>query len=210
MSRFAAGWVGVGVVAVALMGCAGSTLSLVKDPAQRFDASGFSVTAPPGINWYVVVTSTAEQLYFRKRLGDALVPTLIAVAGTATVQPRPTRAEDLVPFKQRSLEELQQRAPNFAIVIHDLRVDRALGAECVRWIQEETQRNHPHPALRSAVLVTTTYGLDCLHPLDQRSIITIGYSERRIAGATSLIAPGEQLAAEGEAFIQSIRFMRPR
>jgi hypothetical protein len=59
-------------------------------------------------------------------------------------------------------------------------------------------------------LVTTTHQIDCLHPLDQRSILTIGYNERRIKGATSLIAPDQTLAAEGEAFVHSIRFTQPR
>jgi hypothetical protein len=209
MGRHVAGWIGLGLVAVVGVGCAGPSLTLVTDPAQRFDAPGFSVTAPPGSNWYVL-THTAGQVFFAKRLGDAPVPTVAAAAWIMAVNARPTRAEDLVAFKQRSVEELRQREPAYGIELRDLRVDRTFGAECVRWVQEESQRNHPSPALRSAILITTTYGLDCLHPLDQRSIITVGYSERRIKGATSLIAPDQPLAVEGEAFVHSVRFTRPR
>jgi hypothetical protein len=70
-------------------------------------------------------------------------------------------------------------------------------------------------ALRSSTLVTTTHQIDthqidCLHPLDLRSILTIGYSERRIKGTTSLVAPDQTLAAEGEALVHSIQFTQPR
>ena len=65
-------------------------------------------------------------------------------------------------------------------------------------------------ALRSSTLVTTTHQIDCLHPLDLRSILTIGYSERRIKGTSSLVAPDQTLAAEGEALVHSIQFTQPR
>jgi hypothetical protein len=209
MKRLVGGCIGAGLAGVAAMGCAGPTLTLVKEPAQQIDARGFSVTAPHGSNWYVMMP-IADRVFFAKRLGDALVPTVAAAAWITTVKARPSRAEDLVPFKQHSIEELQQWEPTLRIELRDVEVDRSLGAECVRWVQEEDQRSHPDPALRAAVLVTTTHGLDCLHPLDSRSIITIGYSERRIKGATSLIAPDQLLAAEGEAFVHSLRFMPPR
>ena len=39
----------------------------------------------------------------------------------------PTRAEDLVGFKERTLEELRRREPDYAIVLRELKVDRARG-----------------------------------------------------------------------------------
>ena len=92
------------------------------------------------------------------------------------------------------------------IVLRDLKVDRALGAACVSWEQEEEQRNHPNPALRQYVLVTITRGVDCLHPLDPRRIVSIGYSERRVRGTPSLLGPGQPLEEEGGAFVRSVRF----
>ncbi len=122
------------------------------------------------------------------------------------METRPTRAEDLVGFKERTLEELRRREPNYVIVLTELKVDRAPGAECVSWKQEEEQRNHPSPALRQHVLLTTTRGFDCLHPLDPQRIVTIGYSERRVSGTPSLLVRGQLAGEEGEAFVQSIRF----
>lgn len=80
------------------------------------------------------------------------------------------------------------------IVLTELKVDRA------------QQRNHPSPALRQHVLLTTTRGFDCLHPLDPQRIVTIGYSERRVSGTPSLLVRGQLAGEEGEAFVQSIRF----
>ena len=200
--------VAMGLAGLVAAGCAALAPMLVRDPTQRFGARGFSVAAPPGSNWYVVMPS-AREVHFTKRLGDAPVPSVYVAAWIASTKAPLARAEDLVPFKQRSLEEVRQQEPAYTIDLRDLQVDRTPGAECVRWVQEEEQTNHPNPALRSATLVTTTYGLDCLHPFDQRSMITIGYSERRIKGATSLIGPGQPLAAEGEAFVHSIRFTPP-
>lgn len=205
MAKPLARWILAGLASLVAAGCAGPTLTLVRDPAQRFQGPGFSVQAPPGGDWYVV-PRTPSRIHFAKKVGTGPVPTVYAAAWVADVEARPTRAEGLVGFKERTLEQLRRQEPDYLIVLRDLKVDRALGAECVSWEQEEEQRNHPNPALRSHVLVTTTRGLDCLHPLDRRRIVTIGYSERRVRGTASLLAPGQPVGGEGEAFVRSIRF----
>lgn len=58
----------------------------------------------------------------------------------------------------------------------------------------------------SYVLVTTTRGFDCLHPLDSRRVVTFGYGERRIGGTPSLLAPGQPVADEGQAFLRSVQY----
>jgi len=205
MSKLAARSILAGLAGLAMAGCAGPTLTLVRDPAQRFGGPGFSVQAPPGGDWYVVPPAPGR-IHFTKKVGTGLVPTVYAAAWVIDVEARPTRAEDLVGFKERAIEQIRRREPDYAIVLRDLKIDRLLGAECVSWEQEEEQRNHPNPALRPLVLVTTTRGLDCLHPLDPRRVVTIGYSERRVRGTSSLLAPGQPASAEGEAFVRSIRF----
>jgi hypothetical protein len=205
MSRVVAQWILAGLAAFVAAGCAAPTLTLVRDPAMRFEGPGFSVQAPAGGDWYVV-PSTRGRIYFAKMAGAGPVPTVYAAAWIADVEARPTSAEDLVGFKTRDIEQVRRRKPDYVIVLRELKVDRTPGAECVRWEQEEEQRNHPNPALRQHVLVTTTYGFDCLHPLDQRRVVTFGYSERRIKGTVSLLAPGQPMAGEGEAFLRTIRF----
>jgi hypothetical protein len=192
-------------VAVGAAGCAGPALTPVRDPAQRFEGPGFSVQAPPGGAWYVVPPAPGR-IHFTKKVGAASVPTVYAAAWVSDVEARPARAEDLVAFKKRTLEEVRRREADYVIVLRELKVDRALGAECVSWEQEEEQRNHPNPALRQSVLVTITRGVDCLHPLDPRRIVSIGYSERRVRGTPSLLGPGQPLEEEGGAFVRSVRF----
>jgi hypothetical protein len=206
MCRRVARWILAGLAGLVPAGCAGPMLTPVRDPAQRFDGPGFSVGAPPGDAWYVVPPAPGR-IHFAKKVGTGPVPTVYAAAWIARVEARPTRAEDLGPFKMRELERVRRQEPDYVIVLRELRVDRTPGAECVRWEQEEEQRNHPNPALRGYVLVTTTRGFDCLHPLDQRHIVTVGYSERRIKGTPSLLAPGAPVGGEGEAFLRSIRFV---
>ena len=41
-TRIAVGWLGAAVAGLVSMGCAGPSLTLVKEPAQRIDARGFS------------------------------------------------------------------------------------------------------------------------------------------------------------------------
>jgi len=45
-----------------------------------------------------------------------------------------------------------------------------------------------------------------MHPLDGQRLVTVGYSERRVRGTASLLAPGQSVSREGEAFVRSIRF----
>jgi hypothetical protein len=56
-----------------------------------------------------------------------------------------------------------------------------------------------------APMTTTTRGVDCLHPANPRRIVTAGYSERRVKATPSLVASGQPVAAEGEAFLRSLR-----
>jgi hypothetical protein len=37
-------------------------------------------------------------------------------------------------------------------------------------------------------------------------MVTFGYSERRMSGTPSLLAPGQPVADEGEAFLRSVQF----
>ncbi len=193
-----------GLTILAATGCATTTLTPGRDPAQRFAGPGFSVGAPPGADWYALPPARGR-IHFTKKVGTEPVPTVYAAAWVAEVDGRPARAEDLVAFKRRGVEELQRRETAYVITLTEVRVDQALGGECVRWEQQEEEQNHPSPALRGKVLLTTTRGVDCLHPTHPRRIVTVGYSERRVKGTPSLLAPGEPLVEEGEAFLHSVR-----
>jgi hypothetical protein len=193
-----------GLAILAATGCATTTLTPVRDPAQRFAGPGFSVGVPLGTDWYALPPAPGR-IHFMKKVGTEPVPTVYAAAWAAEVDGRPPRAEDLVAFKQRSVEQLQRRETAYVITLTEVRVDRTLGGECVRWEQQEEQQNHPSPALRGKVLLTTTRGVDCLHPGHSRRIVTAGYSERRVKGTPSLLAPGQPVVEEGETFLRSLR-----
>ena len=198
-----------GLAGLLTTGCAGPVLRPVQGPAQRFAGPGFSVEAPAGADWYVVPPEPGR-IHFTKKVGTGPVPTIYAGAWVTDVDQRPTRAEGLVPFKERAIEQVRGQERDYVIVLRDLKVNRAPGAECISWEQEEEQRNHPNPTLRPYVLVTTTRGFDCLHPLSPRRVVTFGYSERRISGTPSLLAPGQPVAEEGEAFLRSVQFTPER
>ncbi len=85
-------------------------------------------------------------------------------------------------IQERTLEEVRRREPDTRSLTR-----RALGASARAG---GGTRNHPRPRY---VLVTITRGLDCLHPLAPRRIVSIGYSERRVRGTPSLLAPGQPL-----------------
>jgi hypothetical protein len=185
-------------------GCAGPALTRVHDPAQRFQGPGFSIGAPPGAEWYILPAAPGR-IQFAKKVGTEPVPSVVAGAWAADVDARPARAEDLVRYKERSVERLQRVETAYVITLAEVGVDRTLGAECIRWVQQEEERNHPSPTLRGLVLLTTTRGVDCLHPVNPRRIVTAGYSERRVKTAPSLVAAGQPIAEEGEAFLRSLR-----
>lgn len=193
-----------GLLVLAATGCAAPTLTPVRDPSQRFAGPGFSVGVPLGTDWYALPPAPGR-IHFMKKVGTEPVPTVYAAAWAAEVDGRPTRAEDLVAFKQRSVEQLRRRETAYVITLTEVRVDRAFGGECIRWEQQEEEQNHPSPALRGKVLLTTTRGVDCLHPGLSRRIVTVGYSERRVKGTPSLVAPGQPLVEEGETFLRSLR-----
>jgi hypothetical protein len=201
-----AGIAGLGSLIAA--GCAGPALTRVHDPAQRFAGPGFSIGVPPGAEWYIVPPAPGR-VQFAKRVGTEPVPTILAAAWAADVDARPARAEELVRYKQRSVERLQRVETAYVITLTEVEVDRTLGGECIRWVQQEEERNHPSPALRGLVLLTTTRGVDCLHPANPRRIVTAGYSERRVKASPSLVAWGQPIAEEGDAFLRSLRLTTP-
>ena len=102
-----------------------------------------------------------------------------------------------VGFKQRTLEEVVAGSPDYAIMLGELKVDRA---------QEEEQRHHPSPALPPVRPGDDHARARLPASLAPRRIVSIGYSERRIRGIPSLLAPGQPLGGEGDAFVRSIRF----
>jgi len=196
---------GIAVLGTTIVaGCAGPALTKVHDPSQRFQGPGFSIGAPPGEAWYILPPAPGR-VHFAKMVGTAPVPTVLAAAWVADVDARPTGAEELVRFKQRSVERIQRVETAYTISLTEVEVDRSLGAECIRWVQQEEERNNPSPALRGLVLLTTTRGVDCLHPGNPRRIVTAGYSERRVKATPSLLASGQPVAGEGEAFLRSLR-----
>jgi hypothetical protein len=127
------------------VGCAAPALRPVQeDHGQRFAGPGFSVEAPPGTDWYVVPPAPGR-IHFAKKGGAGHVSSIYAAVWVTDVDERPTRAEILVPFKERAIEQLRRQELDYVIVLRDLKVNRAPGAECISWEQEEEQRNHPIP-----------------------------------------------------------------
>ena len=118
-------------------------------PGSRPAVRGAGVLGPGATRALGTSSPARGRIHFTKKVGAGPVPTAYAAAWVSDVEARPARAEDLVAFKERTLEEVHRREFDYVIVLSELKVDRPLGTECVSWEQEEEQRNHPNPACAS-------------------------------------------------------------
>ena len=196
-----AGLAGLAVLTGA--GCARPALTRIHDPAQRFAGPGFSVGVPAGAEWYIVPPAPGR-VHFMKRVGTEPVPTIYAAAWAADVDARPARAEELVATSSGASSSFSE---GNGVRDHPDggpgRPDPRRRVHPVGAAGGGAEPSQPGAPREGPPDDHARRGLP--PPGHSRRIVTVGYSERRVKGTPSLLAPGQPLVEEGETLIRSLR-----
>lgn len=109
-------------------------------------------------------------------------------------------AEDFLAFVKEA-KELSQDTTRFQNTKNEYKIDTTIAPLCVSYNQ--TSEDHGAKNLGSNLfLLVENHGLVCLHPDSQKVSVDVYYSDRSVPSEQNLF-----LKKEGEAFIQSLRFL---
>jgi hypothetical protein len=172
----------------------------ITDPAAIYELEGYSVSPPPGKNWFEMQRDR-QQVLFGKKIDS---PTH-SFGATAT--------SDLIVDKFETREQFQEYVnklrtadfdpTRFKVVEFDSAVDTTYPAWCVRYRLKHTDRNAV--LARNQTLLVEDFGVTCLHPGEKDLVVDVGYSERgRAAELKSELSAA--LRQEGESFMRSLKF----
>ena len=160
-----------------------------------YDLKGYSVTAPPGKNWFELKRD-AHNVYFGKHL-ESRTHSFIATAMSAPIAEKFENPEE---FRDHVSKLLPWRGDGrHAVITNRVEIDAAPGRFCVRHYTKEEDRGAPYA--KGKALRVETFGVSCLHPADPRLSISVSYTERGNPAETSA-----ELRAEGESFVRSLKF----
>lgn len=160
-----------------------------------YDLEGYSVTAPPGKNWFEL-RRDKHNVYFGKRM-ESRTHSFIATAMSAPIA---EKFETPGKFRDHISKMLPVRGDARHTVIESrVETDATLGRFCVRHYIKEEDRGAPYA--RGKALRVETFGVSCLHPDDPGLTISVSYTERGIPAETSA-----ELRGEGENFVRSLKF----
>jgi hypothetical protein len=173
-----------------------------------------SFLPPQGSDWYFLPSEALRSpqfVGFFKRLRDTPpqtaeeVRSVVAIAALldrihlgAPADAKLETAEDLERLVEQ-LIQLRPSTPRRRIVGATADVDRARGAECIRY--EEQIEDVGVPRFPGAVFVERQRGVRCLHPRLPGRVVDLGYSERHLKGQEFLA-----LDAELEPFVESLQY----
>ena len=177
-------------------------IKVPTDPLQRMEFPGVSFVAPSGEGWFRSPTTLR-----RAQRGED-VASFFKLTGTETHSVlAAVQIGRIQPSSESALEQLKstvaQRVGNpgrFHPTSIKTNADASISSECIRYDLAGEDLGVPgHVGLR---FVAEQHGLICVHPQGRDVIMNFEYSERRLPSDAAA-----DLAAEGERFLRSIRFM---
>ncbi len=186
------------MLAMALLaGEAGAQLRAVpiRAPDTIYEFDGYSVTAPPGKDWFELKRDR-HNVFFGKKLASRTHAFIATALSTTIIE----KFESPVQFREyvskAALDDGGERGP---LLENRVELDAAVGPFCVRFYNKSLDRGAVNA--KGYPLPLETYGVSCLHPADPGVVVSVSYSERGLLAEAS-----PALRAEGERFVSSLRF----
>jgi hypothetical protein len=163
-------------------------LAVAEDAREQFP--GFSLVPPGGDEWVRVPRNEMAVLWRRDTGDDAKTFVMAVLAG-----PTPAAVRDQAQLLEFLREVRAAPPPSADLELVESKLDpsNAPAATCVRHASRIRSK--------SAGTTMEVEGLTCLHPDYPGRMIDVQYSQRSPAGGID-----DELAAEGKAFLESIRF----
>lgn len=169
----------------------------VKNYKPRESTLGFSITPPPGPNWYEKLED--DSLHYVKIDKFHKQYTIVTEAREVRLK---KAMDDQVEIKSyvKSEKEKSFAFPSYEKPNLTIQTEGSLSQECVRYSQ--SYQDHGMKGLPEKLYVNVdTKGLFCLHPDNASLAIDIHYSEKSLSNVE--VRP---YSNEGEKFIASLKF----
>lgn len=170
---------------------------LVKHHKPRESTLGFSITPPPGQNWYEKLEN--DSLFYVKINKAHTRYSILTEAREVQLSKNINNAIEIQNYvrneKEKYLTSSKFKKPNLTV-----QVEKSLTKKCVRYSQ--SYQDHGMKGLRGQRYVNVdTQGLFCLHPDKSRVAIDINYVEKTLSNTRV-----KSYSSEGERFLTSLKF----
>lgn len=170
----------------------------VRHYKPRVSTLGFSITPPPGSNWYEKLED--DSLFYVKVNKAHTRYVIITEAREVHLSEKVTSPVEIQSYvkreKEKHLASSNYKKPNLTV-----QVEEALSERCVRYIQ--SYQDHGMKGLGGQRFVKVdTQGLFCLHPENAGVAIDINYVEKSLSNTQV-----RSYSNEGQRFIASLKFL---
>jgi len=180
------------IFAVALVG----TASAGELEGEKYELGAFSVVLPATSGWKN--QSKPNELNLGRLLGNPLHTFTLSVRQYPLVpEPGASVSVVLASFRRAAEKEMQAKG-RYQLTSHSENINIRSGLECVEY--QKTWIDHGDSITQYKKLFMLGKGLVCIHPESACRLVEISYSSRNSSGGVS-----QEITAEGEAFINSLR-----
>ena len=167
----------------------------ITAPDTIYEFDGYSVTAPPGKDWFELKRDR-HNVFFGKKIASR-THAFIATALSTTIIEQFQSPEHFREYVSKgALDDDSRRG---RLLENRVELDASVGPFCVRFYTKALDRGAV--SAKGHALPLETYGVSCLHPADPGVVVSVSFSERGMLAEAS-----PALRAEGERFVSSLRF----
>ncbi len=171
----------------------------VKHYKPRESTLGYSITPPPGVNWYEKLEK--DSLYYLKIDKSHKQYSILTEAREVRLSKDLENAKELQSYvkneKEKSLVSASFKNPKLTV-----QIEVSSSEKCVRYSQ--SYQDHGIKGLRQGHYVNVdTRGLFCLHPDNVRVGVDLSYIEKSLSDTVAA-----SYSEEGEKFLASLTFQR--
>lgn len=168
----------------------------VKHYTPRQNSLGFSISPPPGSNWYEKLKNNSL-IYLKKDQPDTYA---IYTQATEIVLEHPIREEqELIDYVMRN-KDIDITSGRYRNYRSEYSPQTAPSQQCVRYDSKFEDHGVKNLDKKTFVMVKSS-GVFCLHPDTPNVGIDLYYFEKSIAGAENM-----SYREEGEQFLSSLNF----
>jgi hypothetical protein len=169
----------------------------VKDREPRISSLGFSIVPPPGENW---LESFADQsIYYIKKINPEIQSFYTGATEIKTSKSFATAEDFLIFVKEK--KDFNKYPNRYQKAKNEYKIDTHLAPFCVSYVlicEDHEAKNLGG----NKFLLMSTKGLICMHPDYPKVGVDVYYSDRSVPNQEKKL-----LEKEGEAFIQSLKFL---